>query len=153
MPSSLTLLFQLPATRQQAFLQVLGQVPDPRDPRGVRHSIGAVLAVAVAAVLAGARSFTAIGEWAADCAPRLLAQLGIHGRRPTESTIRRLFARIDADLLDQLMGAWMWERTSTTNRQRVIALDGKTLRGASSAHAVTPHLVAALDHATGTVLG
>jgi hypothetical protein len=37
----------------------LARVPDPRDPRGVRHSLTALLMVAVAAVLAGARSFTA----------------------------------------------------------------------------------------------
>jgi hypothetical protein len=39
-------------------------VPDPRDPRGVRHPLTSLLLAAVAAVLAGARSFAAIGEWA-----------------------------------------------------------------------------------------
>ena len=37
-------------------LGVLGKVPDPRDPRGVRYPLGGVLAVAVCTVLAGARS-------------------------------------------------------------------------------------------------
>jgi len=42
-----------------------------------------VLAVALAAVLAGARSFTAIGEWVADTDAGVLARLGISGaRRP-----------------------------------------------------------------------
>jgi hypothetical protein len=40
----------------------------------VRHTLTSLLLAAVAAVLAGARSFTAIGEWAADarreCWPR-----------------------------------------------------------------------------------
>ena len=40
----------------------LAEVPDPRDPRGVRHTLASLLLAAVAAVLAGARSFTAIGE-------------------------------------------------------------------------------------------
>src|ERR1700737_2235965 len=43
-------------------LSVLAAVADPRARRGVRHR----LALAVCAVLAGARSFTAIAEWAAD---------------------------------------------------------------------------------------
>jgi len=51
----------------------LAGVPDPRDPRGVRHTLTSLLLAAVAAVLAGARSFTAIGEWAADAPPRVLA--------------------------------------------------------------------------------
>lgn len=43
-------------------LEYLARVPDPRRPRGVRHSLCSLLAAAIAAVLAGSRSFTAIGE-------------------------------------------------------------------------------------------
>jgi hypothetical protein len=43
----------------------------------VRHTLTSLLLAAVAAVLAGARSFTAIGEWAADVPPRVLAALGV----------------------------------------------------------------------------
>ncbi len=48
---------------ESALLAALAEVPDPRG-RGGRHSITTVLAMAVCAVLAGARSFTAISEWA-----------------------------------------------------------------------------------------
>ncbi|MGP3963499.1 transposase family protein [Nonomuraea sp. 3N208] len=48
-----------------SLLDHLRQVPDPRDRRGIRHALASILAVAAAAVLAGARSFTAIGEWTA----------------------------------------------------------------------------------------
>jgi hypothetical protein len=41
-------------------LEALPQVPDPRDPRGVRYRLAAVLAVAVCATLAWARSYAAI---------------------------------------------------------------------------------------------
>ncbi len=47
-------------------LAVLAAVPDPRARRGVRHRLVVILGLAVCAVLAGARSFTAIAEWAAD---------------------------------------------------------------------------------------
>ena len=50
----------------RSLLDDLAQIADPRKRRGRRHTLGAVLAVAVAAVLAGARSLAAIGEWAAD---------------------------------------------------------------------------------------
>jgi hypothetical protein len=49
----------------QDLLDHLAQLADPRQRRGRRHTLGAV-AVPVAAVLAGARSLAAIGEWAAD---------------------------------------------------------------------------------------
>ena len=50
-------------------LEHLAKVPDPRDPRGVRHTLTSLLLAAVAAVLAGARSFAAAGEWVADAPP------------------------------------------------------------------------------------
>src|SRR3954451_25428589 len=54
----------------------LGRVPDPRARRGVRHSAESLLALAAAAVLAGARSFADIGEWIADVPQRVLAVVG-----------------------------------------------------------------------------
>lgn len=45
---------------------MLARVADPRHRRGVRHRLTVILSLAVCGVLAGARSFTAIAEWAAD---------------------------------------------------------------------------------------
>jgi hypothetical protein len=61
---------------QATLLQVLASVTDPRRRRGVRHRLPVILAVAVCAVLAGARSYLAIAEWAADADPATLAGLG-----------------------------------------------------------------------------
>lgn len=133
-------------------LDVIAQVPDPRKPRGKRHELTAVLGIALAATLTGARSFTAITEWAADAAPQVLARLGVTGMVPCESTIRRCLQRLTADDLDRLLGAWMWLRTSTLGGRRVIAFDGKTLRGARDAAGRLTHLLAGLCHATGTVI-
>ena len=132
--------------RVSQLLDLLATVPDPRDARGVRYRLAGVLAVAVTAVLAGARSFAAIGEWAADLPCDHLARIGL-ARAPEESTLRKLFARLDADALDRVLGAWLWTRSDVVDGRRVIALDGKTVRGARAA------LVAALDHTNATVLG
>lgn len=45
-----------------SLLERLAQVPDPRDPRGVRHALTVVLALTACAVLAGATSLLAVGE-------------------------------------------------------------------------------------------
>ncbi|WP_206699963.1 transposase family protein [Actinomadura sp. RB99] len=83
--------------------EYLEQVPDPRDRRGVRHSLTSLLMAAAAAVLAGATSFTAVGEWVADAPPQVLAALGV--RRdpltrqfapPGQATIRRVLEATDA---------------------------------------------------------
>src|SRR4051794_41806291 len=50
-------------------LQALSAVPDPRRRRGRRYSLQSILLIAVSAVLAGARSYAAIGDWAALTRP------------------------------------------------------------------------------------
>ncbi|NLG54235.1 MAG: transposase family protein, partial [Rhodococcus sp.] len=74
-----------------------------------------------AAVVAGARSCTAIGEWATAHGAALLAAAGLTTKVPSESAIRRLFARLDADLVDRVIGAWLFTRTRVVGRRRVIA--------------------------------
>jgi predicted transposase YbfD/YdcC len=135
-------------------LMVLATVADPRHRRGVRHRLPVILGLAVCAVLAGARSFTAIAEWAADADQDTLRALGVTGAVPSESTFRRTLQRLDADAFDDLAGQWAARRTAPgPGRRRVIAVDGKTLRGSAHDGDGGRHLLAALDHAHGVVLG
>ncbi|HYM53550.1 MAG TPA: ISAs1 family transposase [Candidatus Dormibacteraeota bacterium] len=149
-----------PASHERVadLIEVLAGVPDPRRRRGVRHQLAVVLALGLCAVIAGARSYAAIGQWAGDLTCEQVAQLGLsRASAPDASTFRRVFARLDAGVLDAAVGAFMWTRTRTVNGRRVVAIDGKTVRGARTATGdggtTAPHLVAALDHATGTILG
>ncbi|MFB9458097.1 transposase family protein [Streptomyces antimycoticus] len=70
----------------------LPRSPDPREGRGRRHSLAGLLPAGVAAVIAGSRSFAAIGQWAADAGPEVLAVLGPARGPAEESTFRRAFA-------------------------------------------------------------
>jgi predicted transposase YbfD/YdcC len=134
-------------------LAALAGVPDPRKPRGVRHPITAILALAVCAVLAGCRSFTAIGEWAADASEQVLSALGVEGGVPCESTIRRALQRLGGDELDAAIGFWAAGRTEpAAASRRLIAVDGKRVRGSGSATAEPRHLLGVIDHARGVVL-
>jgi predicted transposase YbfD/YdcC len=114
-----------------------------------------VLVIGVCAVLGGMRSFVAIAQWARDSietCPALREQLGIV-RAPAESTIRRTLQRVDACELDLLLGRWAQERTRPVDGLRVVAVDGKTLRGSGADGATQRHLLAAFDHTHGVVLG
>ncbi|MGW7674493.1 ISAs1 family transposase [Streptomyces sp. NPDC054775] len=154
MPSSLIPApVRTPAPDHELLVQLLAGIPDPRRRRGVRHPVGALIAVAVCAVVAGARGFTAIGEWARDAGSAALQRLGLERGWVDESTPRRLFARLDADRLDAVLGAWALTRTARVAGRRVIAIDGKTVRGARCGGSTAPHLVAALAHGSGAVLG
>ncbi|MFD4949803.1 ISAs1 family transposase [Streptomyces sp. NPDC058409] len=143
-------------------LERLAEVPDPRDPRGVRHRLAVVLALTACAVLAGATSLLAVGEWIADAPGHVLEKVGAHPdplapRRalPAETTVRRLLARIDGDALDRAVGSWLADRrpkTTGATRLRGLAVDGKSLRGAARANDRKIHLLAALEHTTNLVL-
>ena len=136
-----------------ALLAALNGVPDPRKPRGLRYALPGILAIAACAVIAGARSFVAIAEWAAAATPAALIKLGVTGEVPCESTIRRVINKVNANGLDLVIGAWAALRATPSKGFRVIAVDGKSLRGSATAGGRCRHLLAAFTHGTGMVLG
>jgi predicted transposase YbfD/YdcC len=165
-PSGLTALGhadRLRSAETPHLLAYLATITDPRARAGRRHPLVAILVLAAAAVLAGARSIAAIAEWAADAPQPVRAALGTrHDPRtgrwvwavPTETTIRRTLARVDPEALAAAIGAWLADRDRPGQHRRAVAVDGKTLRGAraSGAQGRQVHLLAAMDHATRTVL-
>jgi predicted transposase YbfD/YdcC len=147
----------------------LAEVPDPRDPRGVRHTLTSLLLAAAAAVLAGARSFAAVGEWVADAPPQVLAMLGVRhdpltGRfePPGEATIRRVLETVDAAASGAAVGSWLAARlraagqphTPSRRARPALALDGKALRGTrhASPGGQAVHLLAAADQQASAVV-
>jgi predicted transposase YbfD/YdcC len=145
-------------------LAALADVIDHRKNRGKRHGLASILAVAVCAVLAGADGRHQIAQYAGKLPQPALARLGIRYntrlRRwvaPSYSTIRLAFANLDPDTFDRCVSAWLYRQVRAGNlscaqlQQLLIALDGKTVRGATKAGDPL-HLFAAITHDTGTVL-
>ncbi len=137
----------------QLLIPALATVVDPRHRRGIRHRLPALLALSVCAVIAGARSFAAIAQWAADLPAHLSASLGAGDRVPSESAFRRTLQRIDADHLDRVLGQWAANRSAGFHGLRAVAVDGKSVRGARTTDGRCPHLLAAITHTDGIVLG
>jgi predicted transposase YbfD/YdcC len=164
-PPALDQLRQQPQAASEevpGLMERLAEVPDPRDPRGVRHALAVVLALTACAVLTGATSLAAVGEWIDDAPARVLEQLGLRPDpllarclAPSESAVRRLLARIDGDALDRAVGRWLADRHPKPQNPSALhglSVDGKALRGAAKAKGRKIHLLAAVEHATGLVL-
>ena len=49
-----------------------------------------------------------------------------------ESTFRRAFVLVSPDVLARVLGAWLWTRAVQAGGRLVIAIDGKTVRGAKN---------------------
>jgi len=143
-------------TRQLEDLhQRLRTLPDTRKPRGVRHRLAAVLTIAVAAVLCGAKAYTALAEYAQSLSPDQLKRLGARYNRctkrfepPSEPTLRRVIQSANAEAVDQMLGQWL---LSVTGPDDPVAVDGKTLRGARRQGGQVHLLSAFLQHQAVTV--
>lgn len=60
----------------QPLLSVVAEVPDVRGRHGRRHPLAAILGLAVAATVCGARSDSAIAEWGRTAGADLAGALG-----------------------------------------------------------------------------
>ncbi|MBQ0904546.1 ISAs1 family transposase [Micromonospora sp. U21] len=123
----------------------------------MRYPLTPLLAVAGCAVMAGASSFAAITDWLHDLEEQAQARLGFTAAVPVGSTVWRLLTRLDDTLLGNAPAGWLRTRTpvEVTRPRRyrtVIAIDGKTLRGARIGDGRQVHLLSALDSTTGIVL-
>ena len=132
----------------------LEAVPDPRSRRGRWYSLASILLVRAAAVVSGARTLDELAEWGARADAGLLTALGVRRHllrwrhAPSRSAIGRVLERLDADALDAAVGAWLTHRhtTAAPGRRRVIAVDGKALRGSARLDRPRRHLLSAVTH-------
>ena len=143
---------------QAGLREALSAVPDPRSPRGLRYPLAGLLTAAVCAVTAGASSVAAIADWLDDLDDIARARLGFGRAVPAMTTMWRLLTRLNADLLATVLAGWLRARAGSADRpcepryRQVIAIDGKTVRGARRADGRQTHLLSALDTSTGIVL-
>jgi predicted transposase YbfD/YdcC len=151
---------KLSAAQSIRLLQALSAAPDPRRRRGRRYSLQSILLVAVSAVLAGARSYAAIADWAVLAGPAV----GVCGRPPSGATIRRVLLAVDPVTVEAALTCWSLAcrdaAAATTEqkslpcnkRRRVLAVDGKSLRGARLSDGQQTKLLSVIDHAHRLVL-
>ena len=126
-----------------SLLDVLAGIPDPRDRRGIRHPLSAILGLAVLAMLTGCKSYQAIAQFGREKGLALAQALGFRrGKTPTKATYSILFRRLDVVAFEAAVARWIASRLSN-EETAVIALDGKTLRGSRDGAVPGHHLVAA----------
>ncbi|EST36189.1 hypothetical protein N566_04890 [Streptomycetaceae bacterium MP113-05] len=135
----------------------LEKVPDPRSRRGRWYSLTSILLVCAAAAVSGARTIDELAEWGARADAGLLATLGVRRHllrwrhAPSRSAIGRVLERLDTGALDAAVGAWLAHRhtdttTTVSGGRRVIAVDGKALRGSARQARPRRHLISAVTH-------
>ena len=120
--------------------EALACVPDPRDPRGIRHPLPAVFSLAAVAILAGCKSLEAIAQFAKDRGAAFAHALGFNRPAPAKSCLSKLFRRIDLDAYEAALTRWTLSRLGDW---QAVAIDGKTLRGSRDGEVPGVHLLSA----------
>jgi len=144
----------LPAS-PDSLVAAFAQVPDPRRKASVTYPLAAILAMAVVAILANHTSVLAIAEWGARQPADLLGRLGFRtGRTPCQSTLQRLFAKLDGHALASVLRAHFAATTPPAATLEGVAIDGKAFRGQLQyAEGGCPvHALTAFCHDHGVVL-
>ena len=124
----------------RTLFECLSDVPDHRDARGVRHSLNAILAATVLAVLSGARGPRAIAQWARQHAKGMGPLLGFTRRPPAHTTYHYFFLDMDVAAFESALSRWLFQEGMETV---AIAIDGKTLRGSKDGETPGMHLLTA----------
>ena len=130
--------------------EVLQRVPDHRGRKGRQYSLVSVLAISLAAMLAGRDSLAGIFRWGRRLRPKALEELGIGvGRAPCHATYHYVFHSLAVDDLEAALGAWVQDDAALGH----VAIDGKSLRGSRDCGVSAVHLLAAFCTRLQAVVG
>jgi len=145
------------ASPNLSLLHFLSEIPDPRGRNGRQHPLVAVLALACCAIMCGARSYAAIGQWAEDHDIALMHRLGFTRRPPKSGGIRKVLMALDLAALEAALTRWA---EALLGRPPVVevapphafALDGKTARGSFDGLSKAVHLLSLVAHQSGLTM-
>jgi predicted transposase YbfD/YdcC len=152
---------------EQGLLECFAAIDDPRDRRGIRHSLPTILGLCTAAVLSGKLLMDDITAWISTADQRVLAALGCRrdaagcSTPPHPHTVERLVTRLQAQHLADGVGTWLAGRAGVgpvgapvagPEWLPAIAVDGKAVRGAIGDDGKVPYLLAAAIHQESVVL-
>jgi Transposase DDE domain. len=138
--------------------QLILGLPDFRTAAGKRHQLATLLSIVICATLCGARSYLAIAEWAARCSQSMLSRLRARYDKdtkafipPSEPTIRRVLQNINGQAVDDALTGWLM-RVAQRDKNSLIAVDGKTLKGAKDSSGKQVQLLSAFLCNPGVVI-
>ena len=138
-----------PAPR--SLIEHLDEIPDPRMARTQRHKFLDILVIALCAVIGGADHWTEVVEFGQAKRPWFAGFLKLPNGIPSHDTFARVFRLIDTQALEQTCQQWL---SSVAGRvQGVVAIDGKSVRGAREGKKHPLHIVSAWSSQNSMLLG
>lgn len=132
---------------------IFAQIEDPRSHINKLHLLDEILLIGIISVICGAETWEQMVRFANSKEEFLRTFLALPNGIPSKDTINRTFAAIDSEQFESCFIEWV-NGISTLNKGQVIAIDGKTIRGAKSHGNKSPiHMVSAWACENNLVLG
>jgi len=132
---------------------VFSQIEDPRSHVNKLHLLNDILLIGITAVMCGAETWKQMESFAKSKESFLRTFLILPNGIPSDDTINRLFSAIDSKKFESCFIEWV-NSLSTFSKGQVVAIDGKTIRGAKSKGSKSPiHMVSAWACENNLVLG
>ena len=107
------------APRLRSLFECLGEVPECRHDRGKRYPLNTILALAVAARLAGYRGVNAFAQFAALLSQEQLEAVGAFWSpskqrytAPAITTFHNILAALPPETLDNAIGQWTGQHST-----------------------------------------
>jgi predicted transposase YbfD/YdcC len=116
------------SSESAAFQDHFQDLKDPRVERSRKHPLINIVFIAVCGLLSGANSFAAIEEFGLDRRTWFARFLDLTNGIPSDDTFAGVLARIDPGAFEKCLLSWIQAVPEVTNH-RLIAIDGKTVRG------------------------
>ena len=124
-------------------IRIFGSVDDPRSHINQLHNLVDILAIGTISVICGAETWKQMALFASSKEDFLKKFLELPNGIPSHDTINRVFSAIDSSKFETCFIEWV-NSISEISKGQVIAIDGKTLRGAKSKGKKSPvHMVSA----------
>jgi predicted transposase YbfD/YdcC len=130
---------------------------DPRHIRNRKHRLVDIAVIAVCGIICGCDGPTAIHRWAKHRESWLALHLALPNGIPSRDCIRRLLIVLKPESFQRCFRAWIADAIliDSNNRDRLVAIDGKTCRGSHDAAKGLGalHIVSARASEEGIALG
>lgn len=139
----------------EELLQWMEYIEDVRQEGKVKHKLKDILVIVLFATLANADDWVEISMFGEMYQDYLRKYIELKNGIPSHDTIRRVMGLISPDVLQQLYGKWqgLLNRNEGEILKKVIAIDGKTMRGNSHKEKKAAHIVSAWSKEDGYCLG
>lgn len=132
---------------------IFSKIDDPRRDLTKLHKLNDILLIGVISVICGADSWNEMELYAQEKEAFLRTFLDLPNGIPSHDTFNRVFSAIDSKQFEVCFIEWVQSLAKLALKE-VVAIDGKTIRGAKSKGKKSPiHMVSAYACANNLVLG